>query len=89
MWKSQGPWPALRGALYDWYLAPTGGFYGARAALVGGIGSAIESSALQRRVHTQLNLRDHTLTTIAAPRAFEDTGKTCSIMILLLVSAAH
>ena len=33
VWKSQAPWPTLRGALYDYYLAPTGGFYGARAAL--------------------------------------------------------
>ena len=29
-WKSQGPWPALRGAWYDWYLAQNGGFWGAR-----------------------------------------------------------
>jgi len=33
MWKSASPWPALRGALYDWFLAPSGGFFGARAAL--------------------------------------------------------
>ena len=35
VWKSAGPWPGLRGALYDHYLAPSGGFYGARAALGG------------------------------------------------------
>jgi hypothetical protein len=29
MWKTAGPWPALRGALYDWYLATSGGQWGA------------------------------------------------------------
>jgi mannosylglycoprotein endo-beta-mannosidase len=33
MWKSQSPWPALRGALYDYFLDYTGGFYGVKAAL--------------------------------------------------------
>ena len=33
MWKSQSPWPSLRGALYDYYLAATGGYFGVRAAL--------------------------------------------------------
>ena len=32
-WKSQSPWPALRGGLYDYYLRQTGGFWGVRAAL--------------------------------------------------------
>jgi mannosylglycoprotein endo-beta-mannosidase len=32
-WKSASPWPALRGALYDFYLAAGGGFFGARHAL--------------------------------------------------------
>lgn len=36
MWKSAGPWPALRGALYDFYTAPSAGYYGVRAALEGG-----------------------------------------------------
>ena len=31
-WKSQSPWPALRGALYDPYLAQTGGYYGVKRA---------------------------------------------------------
>ena len=31
-WKSQSPWPTLRGALYDYYLDSTGGFWGVRAA---------------------------------------------------------
>lgn len=33
MWKTQSPWPALRGFLYDWYLEPTGSLHGIRAAL--------------------------------------------------------
>jgi len=31
-WKSQSPWPTLRGALYDYYLDYTAGFWGVRAA---------------------------------------------------------
>jgi hypothetical protein len=83
VWKSQGPWPALRGGLYDWYLAPTGGFYGARAALMGGMGSAIASNTASRRVHAQLDLKRHTLTIVAAPQAFEDTsGKTDYVALI-------
>ena len=33
MWKSAAPWPSFRGALYDFYLAQSGGLFGARAAL--------------------------------------------------------
>ena len=33
LWKSQSPWPALRGFLYDWYLETTGTLRGIRAAL--------------------------------------------------------
>jgi hypothetical protein len=33
LWKSQNPWPGLRGSLYDWYLGANGGLYGARRAL--------------------------------------------------------
>jgi len=36
MWKSAGPWPGLRGALFDWYLAQSGGYWGVRSALEGG-----------------------------------------------------
>lgn len=32
LWKSQNPWPGLRGSLYDWYLDVNGGMYGVRAA---------------------------------------------------------
>ncbi len=30
LWKSQNPWPALKGQLYDWYLDQNAGFYGFR-----------------------------------------------------------
>jgi hypothetical protein len=33
LWKSQSPWPSLRGFLYDWYLESTGTLQGVRAAL--------------------------------------------------------
>jgi hypothetical protein len=33
MWKTQSPWPSLRGFLYDWYLESTGTLRGVRAAL--------------------------------------------------------
>jgi hypothetical protein len=33
LWKSQSPWPSLRGFLYDWYLESTGALRGVRAAL--------------------------------------------------------
>jgi mannosylglycoprotein endo-beta-mannosidase len=36
MWKSQSPWPSFRGALYDPYLATSGGYWGVRAATGGG-----------------------------------------------------
>ena len=50
-WKSQSPWPSLRGALYDSYLATTGGFWGARAALA-------------QPVHVQMNAHTQTLTVV-------------------------
>ena len=32
-WKSASPWPVFRGAMYDSWLNPTGGFHGAQAAI--------------------------------------------------------
>jgi hypothetical protein len=32
VWKSQNPWPALKGQFYDWYLDQNAGFYGFRHA---------------------------------------------------------
>ena len=51
-WKSQSPWPALRGGFYDYYLETTGGFWGVRAA-------AAEA------VHLQLNQDSRTLAVIS------------------------
>ena len=42
IWKTQNPWAGLRGQLYDWLLAPTGGYYGAMLAC--------------EPIHVQLNL---------------------------------
>ena len=42
IWKTQNPWAGLRGQLYDWLLAPTGGYYGVMLAC--------------EAVHVQLNL---------------------------------
>ena len=75
-WKSQGPWPALRGAFYDWYMAPTGGYYGARAALVGTseqgspfVPRPTTSTGMASRLHAQMNLRTHTLSLVAGARS--------------------
>ena len=45
IWKTQTPWPSLRGFLYDWWLEPTGAFYGVQAAA-------------SDRVHAQLDRGD-------------------------------
>ena len=51
-WKSQSPWPALRGAFYDSYLAQTGGFYGVR-------------TACSEPVHVQLNQATRTVAVVS------------------------
>ncbi len=47
LWKSNSPWPAFRGALYDSYLAPNGGLWGVRAATrgVGGLHIQLNQAA--------------------------------------------
>ncbi|KAG0622089.1 hypothetical protein M758_3G071400 [Ceratodon purpureus] len=47
LWKTQNPWPGLRGQMYDFLLDQTGAFFGLR--------SACES------VHVQLNLRTYNI----------------------------
>ena len=54
MWKSQSPWPVFRGAFYDSWLAPTGGFYGVRRALGG---AAADGAGVLGTAHVQLNLQ--------------------------------
>lgn len=45
IWKTQNPWPGLRGGLYDFLLDQTGGFFGVQSAA--------------EPVHIQLNLKSH------------------------------
>lgn len=65
MWKSAAPWPSLRGALYDWYLAQSGGLFGARAALQG-------------QLHVQLNRATNGVTVINRGGAI---GEPCDISV--------
>ena len=55
LWKTSSPAPTFHGALYDWYLATNGGFWGVRAGLAGG-----------RPVKLILNLRDWTVHVVNA-----------------------
>ncbi|KAK3269096.1 hypothetical protein CYMTET_22440 [Cymbomonas tetramitiformis] len=50
-WKTQSPWPTFRGAMYDPWLATTGGFWGVR-------------SAVRSPVHVQLNLKTLAFTVV-------------------------
>eukprot|EP00051_Salpingoeca_urceolata_P015589 m.202923 g.202923 ORF g.202923 m.202923 type:complete len:1050 (-) comp18444_c0_seq3:44-3193(-) len=50
-WKTMSPWPALRGAMYDSYLAPTGGLWGVRTAVAS-------------RLHVQLSHADLAVTVV-------------------------
>ena len=45
LWKTQSPWPALRGFLYDWYLESTGTLRGTRAALQSPISVVLDQSS--------------------------------------------
>ena len=49
IWKSQGPWPAMRGALYDFFLADTGGFHGAAAATSSGSPLLLHTAPAERK----------------------------------------
>lgn len=50
LWKSQSPWPSLRGFLYDWYLEATGSLRGVRAALLCPVSVAFDPSSWKVRV---------------------------------------
>jgi mannosylglycoprotein endo-beta-mannosidase len=64
LWKSSSPSPTLRGALYDWFLSTSGGYWGARAGLGGG-----------SSVRIVLNLRDWTVRIVnASPLAVSATS---------------
>src|SRR5690606_24345986 len=75
VWKSQNPWPSLRGQLYDWYLEPTGGLFGAQRAC--------------EPVHIQLSFGDpsnhHTLSVLVTnntPEAFNNVVATATMYAL-------
>ncbi|KAL7563357.1 hypothetical protein ACA910_014197 [Epithemia clementina (nom. ined.)] len=50
LWKSQSPWPSLRGFLYDWYLESTGTLYGTRAALQSSVSIVLDQLSWRLRV---------------------------------------
>ncbi|KAJ7542524.1 hypothetical protein O6H91_10G110000 [Diphasiastrum complanatum] len=56
LWKTQNPWPGLRGQLYDHFLDQTGGFFGIRSAL--------------EPVHVQLNLATHSVEIVNTTRRY-------------------
>jgi mannosylglycoprotein endo-beta-mannosidase len=47
MWKTQTPWPSLRGFLYDWYLESTGALIGVRSALRSPISIVFDAQSWQ------------------------------------------
>lgn len=50
MWKTQSPWPALRGFLYDWYLETTGTMRGVQAALGSPVSVVLDASTWRLRI---------------------------------------
>lgn len=50
IWKTQSPWPSLRGFLYDWYLESTGTLRGMRAALGSPVSIAFDPKLWRLRV---------------------------------------
>jgi mannosylglycoprotein endo-beta-mannosidase len=50
LWKSQSPWPAMRGFLYDWYLETTGALRGTQAALGQPVSVVLDSSTWRLRL---------------------------------------
>lgn len=54
MWKTQSPWPALRGFLYDWYLETTGTMRGVQAALGKPVSVVLDASTWRLRIVNRL-----------------------------------
>ena len=50
MWKTQSPWPALRGFLYDWFLDSSGALGGVRASLGHPISIVLDQSSWILRI---------------------------------------
>ena len=47
LWKTQSPWPSMRGFLYDWYLESTGMTTGVRSALWSSVSVVFDVRSLQ------------------------------------------
>ena len=47
IWKTQSPWPSMRGFLYDWYLESTGMMTGAHSALWSPISAVLDLQSWQ------------------------------------------
>ncbi|PQQ06518.1 mannosylglycoprotein endo-beta-mannosidase [Prunus yedoensis var. nudiflora] len=70
IWKTQNPWPGLRGQLYDHFLDQTAGFYGCRCAA--------------EPIHVQLNLATYfieELSDVAIEASVWDLEGTCPYYI--------
>lgn len=80
-WKSQSPWPSLRGGLYDWFLGMTGGYYGVRAALSGTQSASLGDTKVQSWVHAQMNLLDHSIAVVTSPNTAPSTGMTIGVQV--------
>eukprot|EP00977_Amphora_coffeiformis_P027496 scaffold34615_cov180-Amphora_coffeaeformis.AAC.18 len=50
MWKTQSPWPTLRGFLYDWYLETTGALRGVRATLEDSVSITLDAMSWRLRI---------------------------------------
>lgn len=50
LWKSQSPWPSLRGFIYDWYLESTGALRGVRASLANPVAIVLDLKRFQLRI---------------------------------------
>ena len=91
MWKSQSPWPALRGSLYDYYLEQSGGYWGVRHAL----STNVDQSGAQHGLHVQLDLSTLRPTVVNKGAAVRSTidGETAQLSVTVtaydLASAAQ
>ena len=50
MWKSQSPWPSLRGFLYDFYLETTGSLRGVRTSLASSLSTVLDAATWQLKL---------------------------------------
>jgi mannosylglycoprotein endo-beta-mannosidase len=68
IWKTQNPWPGLRGSLYDWWLDQNGGYFGVKQATA--------------PVHAQLDLATNEIVlvnTSRQARTIDFTATVCDL----------